>query len=74
MKRFALTSLLAAALLGSAARADTGQRCEYWVTTTTGWVCLTDRTWYVRELPRCPAGTIWRVTQGDREQLWECQQ
>lgn len=52
--------------------AQTEPDCTYWVTTTTGWVCLSDRSWFIREIPACPAGHIWRVTQGDNEQLWEC--
>lgn len=46
--------------------------CTYWVTTTTGWVCLSDPELFVRVLPYCPEGHVWRVIQGDRQQLWEC--
>lgn len=61
---------VAAALVATAALS--APDCEHWLTTTTGWVCLADSTWFVRELPKCPAGSIWRVTQGDVQQLWEC--
>ena len=55
----------------SAAQAEPAD-CTYWITTTTGWVCLSDSELFVRVLPYCPEGHIWRVIQGDRQQLWEC--
>ena len=51
---------------------DETAQCTYWITTTTGWVCLSDSELFVRVLPYCPEGHVWRVIQGDRQQLWEC--
>lgn len=69
-KRFVF---LLASMIGLADTAPAASdQCQYWLTTTTGWVCLSEPTMFARELPRCPTGKIWRVTQGDVQQLWEC--